>query len=220
MKRSLGLVALMALAACNNQPPGEPVMRAELNEDGGVTEIVEAPSGEATPAPAPSVASACTSVTFEDVPLTHSIADPAEHRITTALVPSDGENFGRIAAFASSADADGIAFAMNGGMYGDDLRAIGYYVQNSERLSELNRAEGPGNFHMKPNGVFFGSNGTWRVLDTETFFRTVGDRPQFGTQSGPMLVIEGDLRPRHPASGEGHLRRADQLWPVRTVLPR
>ncbi|MDJ0643464.1 MAG: phosphodiester glycosidase family protein, partial [Erythrobacter sp.] len=55
--------------------------------------------------------------------------------------------------------------------------------------------DGPGNFHMKPNGVFFGSDGTWRVLTADRFYSTVRDRPRFGTQSGPMLVINGELHP-------------------------
>jgi uncharacterized protein YigE (DUF2233 family) len=84
---------------------------------------------------------------------------------------------------------------MNGGMYGDDLKAIGYYVQNGERLKELNRAEGEGNFYMKPNGVFFGSDAKWQVLGSNTFFNTIGDRPQFGTQSGPLLLVDGKLHP-------------------------
>ena len=46
-----------------------------------------------------------------------------------------------------------------------------------------------------PNGVFFGTGGKWRVLSTEAFYASVSDRPEFGTQSGPMLVIEGKLHP-------------------------
>ena len=100
-----------------------------------------------------------------------------------------------MSAFAASVDPATIAFAVNGGMYGDDLKPIGYYVQSGERMKELNRADGDGNFYMKPNGVFFGSDAKWRVLGSNTFFNTVGDRPQFGTQSGPMLLVDGKLHP-------------------------
>jgi uncharacterized protein YigE (DUF2233 family) len=48
---------------------------------------------------------------------------------------------------------------------------------------------------MKPNGVFFGTGGTWQVLGSNTFFETVGDRPEFGTQSGPLLLVDGKLHP-------------------------
>ncbi|MBV7267008.1 phosphodiester glycosidase family protein [Erythrobacter ani] len=193
-------ICCLALAACDQRPEGEPVMRAQLDPDGGVTEIV-AEVDDRPALPPQQAASACALVTFETVPLTHCVAEPGEHRISTALAPSSGEDFGRLESFARTIAPETVEFAMNGGMYGDDLRAIGYFVRDSERLSELNRADGSGNFHMKPNGVFFGSEGAWQVLDTDTFFRTVGDRPQFGTQSGPMLVIEGELHPEFQENG-------------------
>lgn len=186
------LLPAVLLAACSEQPAGEPVVRARL--DGSVEPEAIAPS----PSPSPSqaaVASACRAVVFEDVSLTHCTADPAKHRIGTANLGADKQPFGSISAFAASVDAATIAFAMNGGMYGDDLKAIGYYVENGERLAQLNRQDGDGNFYMKPNGVFFGTGGTWKVLGSNTFFNTVGDRPQFGTQSGPLLVIDGKLHP-------------------------
>ena len=198
MRRGFVLTAglMLALTACSEAPAGEPVTRVNL--DGSAIEETPAPSPSPTPTAA-AVASACRAVVFEDVPLTHCTADPAQHRIETANLGADKQPFGSMSAFAASADAATIAFAMNGGMYGDDLKAIGYYVQNGERLALLNRGdgakEGGGNFYMKPNGVFFGTGGTWQVLGSNTFFNTVGDRPQFGTQSGPLMVIDGKLHP-------------------------
>ncbi|MBA4080050.1 MAG: hypothetical protein C0496_02170, partial [Erythrobacter sp.] len=55
--------------------------------------------------------------------------------------------------------------------------------------------DGEGNFYMKPNGVFFGTGAKWQVMGSNTFFNTVGDRPQFGTQSGPLLLVDGKLHP-------------------------
>lgn len=181
--------ALLALAACSEQPAGEPLVRARL--DGST------PVAKATPTPTPTVAadSACRTVTFEDVPLTHCTADPAKHRIGMANLGADKQPFASLSAFAASIDPATIAFAMNGGMYGDDLKPVGYFVQNGERLKELDRGTGEGNFYMKPNGVFFGSGGSWRVLGSNTFFETVGDRPEFGTQSGPLLLVDGKLHP-------------------------
>lgn len=195
MKKLTALCALAVLAACSEQPAGEPIVRAPLDGSAPV-ETVAAPT-----ASEPAEGSACRAAEFEGVKLTHCIADPAVHTIRTALAPATGENFGSIAAWAAGKDDSTIAFAMNAGMYGDDLKAIGYFVQDGERLVELNRADGSGNFHMKPNGVFFGTAGTWRILSSDTFLRTVGDRPQFGTQSGPMLVIDGELHPEFQDDG-------------------
>lgn len=193
MIRRVALVAgaLLALAACSEAPAGEPLVRARL--DGSTPEETVAPS----PAPSATVAadSACRKVVFEEAALTHCTADPATHRITMANLGADRQPFTSLAAFAASVDPASIVFAMNGGMYGDDLKPLGYYVEKGERLSELDRGEGTGNFYMKPNGVFFGTGGQWRVLTSDAFFATVGERPEFGTQSGPMLVADGKLHP-------------------------
>jgi uncharacterized protein YigE (DUF2233 family) len=190
MMRLVALAACLALSACSEAPAGEAVTRVNL--DGS-------PRAEAaSPAPTPaqtSGPSACRAVVFEQVPLTHCTADPAQHSITMANLGADKQPFGALSAFAASVDPATIAFAVNGGMYGDDLKPIGYFVQNGERLAELNRGTGDGNFYMKPNGVFFGTGAKWQVLGSNTFFETVGDRPQFGTQSGPLMLIDGKLHP-------------------------
>lgn len=196
MRRALfALCAVLVLAACSEAPAGEPVVRSRL--DGAN------PAESASPSPTPTemAESACRSVTFEQVPLTVCTADPAKHRIDMANQGADKQPFGSLAAFAKSVDAATIAFAVNGGMYGDDLKPLGYYVEGGERLKELDRGDGDGNFYMKPNGVFFGSGGSWRVLGSDAFFNTVGDRPGFGTQSGPMLLVDGQLHPEIQDNG-------------------
>ena len=192
MKRALFLFGALALSACQQQPAGDPVVRTELGE---AVASSEPRDSMPTPAATTDPDSACQNVTFEGASLTHCIADPKRHRISTGLAPSAGEKFGTIEAWAAGRNESTIAFVMNGGMFGDDLKPIGYFVEDSERLVELNRESGDGNFFMKPNGVFFGSRGVWQILETDTFLRTVGTRPQFGTQSGPMLVINGELHP-------------------------
>lgn len=185
------IFATLALAACDPQPGGEPVVRTEFGEPVAVEDAVPEPAATATADPD----AACQPATFENVPLTHCIADPAQHTIRAALAPSSGDRFGTIEAWAAGKNESAIAFVMNAGAYGDDLKALGYFVEDGERLVELNRADGSGNFYMKPSGVFFGTGGNWRIVETETFLRTVGTRPAFGTQSGPMLVIGGELHP-------------------------
>lgn len=191
MIRLAALAACLGLAACSEVPAGEAVTRVNL--DGSPRAEEPAPSPSATTS---AVLSACRTVVFEDVPLTHCTADPAQHRIGMANLGADRQPFGSLSAFSASVDPATIAFAVNGGMYGDDLKPIGYYVENGDRSSELNRDDGDGNFYMKPNGVFFGNAASgWRVLGSNTFFETVGDRPEFGTQSGPLLLIDGKLHP-------------------------
>ncbi len=198
-------LALLALSGCDAQPEGEPVARARIDGQAG------APGSDVTPEPAPSLASqvesACRSIIFEDTPLTHCLAVPSRHNIAMDLGPAGGAPYGGLASFAQNREADSIAFAMNGGMYDEDNRPIGYYVENSERLKELNTADGEGNFHMKPNGVFYGTGGEWNVRATESFLANVTERPEFGTQSGPMLVIDGAIHPTITADGPSRLIR-------------
>lgn len=174
MTRPAALLAALALISCAGDDATEPEAETEA---------------------APVARSACEPAVFEDVQLTLCIADPKEHSIRTALGPEGGKPWRSLASFAGNrpTSAQPIAFAMNGGMFDDNGDPIGYYVEDSVRYRVLNRARGPGNFHMLPNGVFFGSDGEWQVRTSEDFFDNVDRRPEFGTQSGPMLVIGGEL---------------------------
>lgn len=152
-----------------------------------------------------SPASPCEPVVFEETPLTHCIADPDTHAITVAQANADGEAYRSFAAYAAArpSDAQPVAFAVNGGMFDAEGGPVGYYVEGGERLQTINRAEGPGNFHMLPNGVFFGdATEEWHVWDSDRFYKNVTKRPFFGTQSGPMLVINGELHPDIAADGD------------------
>src|SRR5262249_24652286 len=93
-----------------------------------------------------------------------------------------------------------LLFATNAGMYDLDTRPVGLYVENGRELVGANTRAGPGNFHMRPNGVLFVTQGFAGVPETRAFLR---QRPQadFVTQSGPMLVIDGRLHPRFARHG-------------------
>ena len=190
-------IGLLALCACDAQQGGEPVSRYDISGE----QVREVSSGaeEATPSPSPTptaaFASACTPHFFEGILFTDCVADPEKHSISTALAPESGEPYRSLSSFAKSIAQEPIAFAMNAGMFDGKGKPIGYYVEKSDRLKELNRTEGEGNFHMSPNGVFYGTNGTWHVRTSEEFYSSVRDRPSFGTQSGPMLLIDGELHP-------------------------
>lgn len=189
MRRSAAILALV-LIACEQQPAGEPVMRAEIGKTTNET-------ANARPVEPKEVASACKATDFEGVLLTHCVADPVKHSIRMALAAEDGPPHGSLRAYREGlgAGAAAVVFAMNGGMFDGEGVPIGYYVENGNRLKELNRSEGAGDFFLRPNGVFFGSDGKWEIRAADNFYSNVEQRPQFGTQSGPMLVIEGQLHP-------------------------
>ncbi|CAN7477095.1 phosphodiester glycosidase family protein [Pararhizobium sp. LjRoot255] len=96
-----------------------------------------------------------------------------------------------------------LEFAMNGGMYESDLTSVGLLVINGVERKPIDRDKGWGNFYLKPNGVFFLRGDRAGVMETEAYV-AAEIKPDFATQSGPMLVIEGTL---HPA----FLPRSDSL---------
>ncbi len=104
---------------------------------------------------------------------------------------------------ASSLAADGLSldFAMNGGMFQDDYSPVGLFIEKGDELKPANTRKGPGNFHLKPNGVFYIDGSRAGVMETEAF---LAKRPsaQFATQSGPMLVTNGRIHPRFVATSE------------------
>src|SRR4029079_3027569 len=109
-----------------------------------------------------------------------------------------------------------LQFAMNGGMYRDDFRPVGLYIENGRELTPANTATRTGapseipNFFKKPNGVFYVGDGEAGILETGKF---LAQKPNanFATQSGPMLVIDGAIHPafivnstdRKPRNGVG-----------------
>lgn len=204
-------VTCLSLAGCDQQSPGEPIVRTPIKPAGAGGQVAAGDVVDEPPVddPAAQVESSCRSVIFENTPFTHCLAVPSRHRVTTVLAGSDKQPFRGFAAFGASRPpgAAPVAFAFNGGMFDDEGRPIGYYVENGERLKTINTADGEGNFHMDPNGVFFGDDQRWRILTAQDFVDNVQDRPQFGTQSGPMLVIEGELHPEIAADGESRLVR-------------
>lgn len=93
-----------------------------------------------------------------------------------------------------------LAFAMNAGMFDDNQKPIGLYIEDGRQAKKLNRRSGAGNFHLKPNGVFFIKDGKPRVLETEAFAKS-GIKPDYASQSGPMLVINGNIHPKISENG-------------------
>ena len=98
------------------------------------------------------------------------------------------------------ADGKMLTFAMNAGMYDQNLRPVGLYVENGAEAKRLNRKNGGGNFHLKPNGVFYIVGNKTGVMETEAFAKS-GIKPDFATQSGPMLVINNKIHPRLSPTG-------------------
>jgi len=108
---------------------------------------------------------------------------------------------------ATKVDASKVAFAMNAGMFDENGRPIGLAIVGpGNPVHRINLRDGPGNFHMKPNGVF-----EVDASDRPSVFESGPMPPAPGaalaTQSGPMLVIHGRLHPKIEPDGESRLIR-------------
>lgn len=97
-------------------------------------------------------------------------------------------------------------FAMNGGMYHSDYSPVGLFIENGVERSPLSTRGGWGNFHLLPNGVFYLKDHKAGVLATEAYL-AADPKPDFATQSGPMLVIDGGLHPRFLPDSDSLKRR-------------
>ncbi|OJV52131.1 MAG: hypothetical protein BGO31_08235 [Bacteroidetes bacterium 43-16] len=102
-------------------------------------------------------------------------------------------NFDSLDQWLSVKQKQQLVFAMNGGMYMEDNSPLGLYIEQGKTLRKLNKANGRGNFYMKPNGVFYITDkGTAHITTRETF-KAAGVK--FATQSGPMVLVDGVINP-------------------------
>ena len=86
-----------------------------------------------------------------------------------------------------------LEFAMNGGMYQKDNSPQGLYIENKKILAPLDTLNGNGNFYLKPNGVFYITNKNTAGISVTQKFKSNGVK--YATQSGPMLLIDGEVHP-------------------------
>ncbi|HEX5487725.1 MAG TPA: phosphodiester glycosidase family protein [Rhodanobacteraceae bacterium] len=96
-------------------------------------------------------------------------------------------------------------FAANAGIYDARGEPLGLHVEQGRTVKPLNTAHGDpaaGNFSLLPNGVFaVDANGRASVQTTDAFAKS-GVQPRIATQSGPMLVIDGQVNPEFVADSD------------------
>lgn len=118
----------------------------------------------------------------------------ADQDVRLFLNDAAGEKYGT---FDRVNDALGgkLVFAMNAGMYLPDRNPVGLYVEDGDQLANLKTAKSSGNFGLLPNGVFCISDAGFAVIESRAF-KGAPPACRYATQSGPMLVINGELHPR------------------------
>jgi uncharacterized protein YigE (DUF2233 family) len=144
----------------------------------------------------------CEAIAEADRHYTICVFDARKDQLRLFLAGADGKPYGDFHALAAAVKADGesLAFAMNAGMFGTDFRPIGLYVEGGRQLRPANTRRGAGNFHLMPNGIFYFGGANAGIMETGSFLKS-GLHPEYATQSGPMLVIDGVLHPKIEATG-------------------
>lgn len=114
--------------------------------------------------------------------------------------PASGEAYGDIETLQQWGEARGqrLLFATNAGIYDRQNAPLGLYVEDGKTLVPLNMAHGnpaSGNFSLLPNGVFAIYPDGHAAVRSSAAFKADGKPVRWATQSGPMLVIDGQLNP-------------------------
>ena len=142
----------------------------------------------------------CRPVTVGEAIFVVCSVDLQRYELKLFLRGADGEPYGGFDRLKQSQDGSRLVFAMNGGMYDKDRLPVGLYVEGGRVLKAANTANGHGNFHLKPNGVFYASGQTAGVLETSRYL-SLRPPTEIATQSGPMLVIDGRIHPKFSEEG-------------------
>lgn len=151
----------------------------------------------------------CSQVTFEGDPFTVCRLKAGKDQAALSLRGASGKPHRRLSILKSHLGeaAEGVRFAMNAGMFDGKGAPIGLYVENGKQLKAINTRDGFGNFHLKPNGVFWiGADGAAHVTATDAYVAQK-PAPKWATQSGPMLVIDGKLHPKISHDGASRYTR-------------
>jgi uncharacterized protein YigE (DUF2233 family) len=149
----------------------------------------------------------CSPLTYDDNAYSVCRIDLRETRLELFNLDDQGAPLGSFAALAESLSMEGkeLGFAMNAACL-MRLKPIGLYVENGAQAKKLNKRDGYGNFHVKPNGVFYITGDRVGVAATDAYVK-LNEKPDFATQSGPMLVIDGKIHPKFSPGGVSYKMR-------------
>ena len=147
-------------------------------------------------------AATCENVTYADNTYSLCTVNMSMETLRLFLNDDAGETYGHFSILNRALGKDGekLDFAMNAGMYHDDRSPVGHHVENGEEIMRVIPNAGPGNFGLLPNGILCLRDGQADVIET---LRYIDEKPEcvYATQSGPMLVIDGELHPRFLPGG-------------------
>lgn len=146
--------------------------------------------------------------------------DPDRHALQLFWRDSAGQPFLTIESVRAHVEAQGdsLVAATNAGIYEPGFVPTGLFVQDGVTKQPLNLSDGEGNFYLKPNGVFFvTADGTPGIV-ASSLFQQIAGPVRLATQSGPLLVGDGQIHAAFtPGSENCRLRSGVGVAPDGTV---
>lgn len=144
----------------------------------------------------------CRDDIFEEA--SYSVCEVAPGEDLRLFLNGPDGPYGSFAALVTGLEPTGLTldFAMNAGMFHEDLAPVGLYIENFQQKARIVTSDGPGNFGLLPNGVFCVGDG-FAVIESRAF-KAAPPACRYATQSGPMLVIDGALHPGFVRDSESY----------------
>lgn len=131
--------------------------------------------------------------------------DLNQHQLTHFWQAADGTPFNSIQKLSNELENSGhtLLFAINSGIYTTDDTPLGLHIEDAQVLVPLNVVTsnvGAGNFSLLPNGVFYITEEHRAEIVTTEAYRALSDEVKHSilhaTQSGPMLIVDGEYNRR------------------------
>lgn len=135
--------------------------------------------------------------------------DPDRHEIRLYWRDASGAPFLTLETVRAhvAAQGDRLVAATNAGIYEPGYVPTGLLVEDGIERVPLNLADGAGNFYLKPNGVFYVTEGGAARIAAAEAFGAMDEAVRYATQSGPLLVRDGEIHPAFtPGSANCRLR--------------
>lgn len=126
------------------------------------------------------------------------VVDPSQSQLAFYWRDKGKQPFGSFQSLKSALTKQNktLLFAMNGGIFQEDLTPLGLYIEGGVVKYRLStRQHAFGNFYIQPNGVFYlTGSGQGFIVPTSQFKHNPAI--QYATQSGPLLLVDGKVNPK------------------------
>lgn len=154
----------------------------------------------------------------EAVKVTHVVAnevryevvelDPKLVKLNLYWKNADGQAYESIANLRAAL-GDKFLMGTNSGIYSKEGKPLGLHVEKTQTLVKVNKScASSGNFFKCPNGIFMTTaNGGAKVIFTSEYERNKAAIVD-ATQSGPILVRNGNLHPKFIAGSKNKKLRS------------